>query len=105
MVETATKIGNESILEPLPHQVLKARQDLTKALSVKVAGKPSIYEHIVKVIDRICASCPDQAIERFEEISYLIKHGDELELAEFVRCKDERKYAQHCSSLAKGTEA
>ena len=39
MVETAaTKIGNESILEPLPHQVLKAREDLTKVLSTKVGA-------------------------------------------------------------------
>ena len=97
MVESAaTKIGNESILEPLPHQVLKAREDLTKVLSTKMGSSPSsIYDHIVKVVDRICASCPDQAIERFEEISYLIKNGDEIEISEFVRCKEERKYAQH----------
>lgn len=65
-------------------------------LQAKTKSNTSIYEHVVKVIDRIVQSCPDRAIERFEEISYLIKNSDELVLEEFVRCHEERKYAQHC---------
>lgn len=99
----AVKIGNESILEPLPHQVIKARDDLTKVLSVKHGDKPSVYEHIVKVIDRICASCPDRAIERFEEISYLIKNEGEIDLDEFVRCSVDKQYSQYNKSIAEGT--
>lgn len=66
-------------------------------LQAKTKSNTSIYEHVVKVIDRIVQSCPDRAIERFEEISYLIKNSDELVLDEFVRCHEERKYAQHCN--------
>ena len=48
-------------------------------------------------------SCPDRAIERFEEISYLIKNSDSVALEEFVRCKDERQYARHSDDMAAGT--
>ena len=74
-------------------------------LQIKTAGKVSLYEHIVKVIDRIVLSCPDQAIERFEEISYLIKHSDSVKLEEFVKISDDRPYARHSDEIAEGTEA
>lgn len=74
----AQAVSNKKVdlLEPLPSQVLKARADLTKVLGKKLNGKPTIQEHIVKIIDTIVHSCPDKALERFEEISYLIKHSD-----------------------------
>jgi hypothetical protein len=83
-------------------QVIKARADLNKVLKAKHSGT-TIYDHVVKVIDRIVQSCPDRAIERFEEISYLIKNSDEIDLEEFVRCHEDKKYAQHCPATAKGT--
>jgi hypothetical protein len=106
MVEAVAKIPTGlTSLEPMPSQVIKARQDLTKVLQVKAAGKVSLYDHIVKVVDRIVQSCPDKALERFEEISYLIKNSNTVKLEEFVRCSDERQYAQHSADLASGTEA
>ena len=103
MVQAVAKTGAEEFLEPMPSQVIKARQDLTKILQQKAGGANSIYEHIVAVIDRIVQSCPDQAIERFEEISYLIKNSGDVELEEFVRCKDIRGHSQHDDATAKGT--
>ena len=105
MVEAVAKPGEEKILEPTAQQVIKARQDLQAVLKAKAANKPSIYEHIVKVVDRIVQSCPDQAIERFEEISYLIKNSDTLRLEDFVRCSDERGYARHDAQMAEGTRS
>ena len=93
MVEAVAKPGADTILEPTSNQVIKARQNLTQVLQKKAGGKNSLYEHIIKVIDRIVATCPDQAIERFEEISYLIKNSDTLNLEEFVRCDVDRQYA------------
>ena len=57
------------------------------------------------MIDRIVQSCPDQAIERFEEISFLIKNSDEINMEEFVRCHEDRRYARHCDQAASGTAA
>ncbi len=99
MVETVAK-KQEEFLEPKPEQVIKARADLSKVLQAKLNNKPSIYEHIVKVIDKIVSTCPDQAIERFEEISYLIKNGDMLRLEDFVKCSEERLYARHCDEIS-----
>lgn len=102
MVEAVAKTETEQILEPLPSQVIKARQDLTKVLQAKT-NNTSIYEHIIQVIDRIVQSCPDQAIERFEEISFLIKNSEEINMEEFVRCHEDRRYAKHCDQTAAGT--
>lgn len=85
--------------------MLKARQDLRKVLQNKLEGQTSIYEHVVKVVDRIVQSCPDRAIERFEEISYLIKNSDMVNIEEFVRCSDERDYSRHCGGMAEGTKS
>jgi len=50
-------------------------------------------------------SCPDKAIERFEEISYLIKHSGDLDIQEFLNCQVDKKYARHDSSIAAGTQS
>ena len=102
MVEAVAKNETEQILEPLPSQVIKARKDLAKVLQAKT-NNTSIYEHIIQVVDRIVQSCPDQAIERFEEISFLIKNSDEINMEEFVRCHEDRRYAKHCEQTAQGT--
>jgi len=59
----------------------------------------------VKVFDRIVHSCPDQAMERYEEISYLVKNNDSLNVEDFVRCNDDRAHARHCDDIAAGTQS
>lgn len=102
MVETVAK--KQDFLEPKSNQVLKARQNLREVLQKKLEGNMSIYDHVVKVVDRIVQSCPDSAIERFEEISYLIKSSDSLNLEDFVRCSDQRDYSKHCAVTSNGTK-
>ena len=105
MVEAVANPTNTvPVLEPLPNQVLKARQDLTKVLKAKTDNKANLYDHIVKVVDRIVHSCPDRALERFEEISYLIKNADVLKLEEFVRCDVQTNYARHSDDTRDGTQ-
>ena len=96
----------QDFLEPLPSQVLKARQDLRQVLKKKIPTNQdrNIYDHVVEVVDRIVQSCPDRAIERFEEISYLIRNKDTLALEDFVRCNDDRSYARHDPEMAEGTK-
>lgn len=77
---------------------------MRKVLAAKLDGKTSIYDHVVKVVDRIVQSCPDRAIERFEEISYLIKNSDTLKIDDFVRCQENRQYAKYCADMAEGTK-
>lgn len=41
--------------------------------------------------------CPDDALNKLEEISYLIKHGDKLAISDFLKVNESRLYA-HPSS-------
>lgn len=72
-------------------------------LKAKTEQQASLYDHIIKVVDRIVQSCPEQALERFEEISYLIKNADTVKLEDFVRCSDDREYARHSDVLSENT--
>ena len=38
----------------------------------------TLLKHMTKVMDHIVEHCPQQALDKFEEISYLIKHQDSL---------------------------
>jgi len=59
---------------------------------------------VVEVIDKIVQYCPDKAIERFEEISYLIKQGDSVKLEEFIKTQETKDYAVHDDAVAAGTK-
>ena len=68
-------------------------------------SKSNLYDHIVEVLNRLVASCPDKALERFEEVSYLIKNKDTLALEEFVKVCESRDYCIANEEVAKGTQA
>ena len=55
-------------------------------------------------MDRLVASCPDRALERFEEVSYLIKKKDTLALEDFVKLHEPRDYCVANEEVAKGTQ-
>lgn len=43
-----------------------------------------MYDHIVEVMDFLVINYPHDAILKFEEVSYLIKQGDEAKLKQFL---------------------
>ena len=64
----------------------------------------NLYDHIVEVVDRIVMSCPDKAIECFEEVSYLLKNNDKFALEDFIKTAENRNYCVGCPETAKDTE-
>ena len=58
---------------------------------------------MTNVIDTIVRSCPDRALERFEEISYLLKENNAAQLEDFIKTNDARLYAQHDADSAAAT--
>ena len=36
----------------------------------------NLYDHLGEIIDHIVLHCPDQSLDKLEEISYLIKKND-----------------------------
>ena len=98
MVEQKESNAKEH-LDPLPGQLLKAQEDLATVLKGAKSedGKSNLHEHIIKVLDKLVASCPDSALERFEEVSYLLKHNDRVALEDFIKTAENREYCTGCS--------
>lgn len=42
---------------------------------------------------------PDQALEKLEEVSYLLKHADTHKMDEFLKLSDTRDYKDVCSQM------
>ena len=105
MVEAVAKKQDAGI-EILPQHVFKKQEDLAKLLreSKSESQMANLYDHIVEAVDRIVMSCPDKAIECFEEVSYLIKSKDRLKLEEYIKVNEKKNYAVHCDQTAAGTK-
>ena len=53
-----------------------------------------LYQHLVDVMNHIVLHCPDDGLEKFEEISYLIKHKDSIDMNEFLKITGDVNYAK-----------
>ncbi len=51
-----------------------------------------LYQHLVEVMNYIVMHCPDQGLDQFEEISYLIKNKDKHAMEVFLRVREAWKY-------------
>jgi len=45
----------------------------------------NLYSHMSKLMDHIVFHCPNDALNKLEEISYLLKHPDTVQMQEFLR--------------------
>ena len=102
MVEA--KQGSSS--EVLAGQALKAKEDLSQLLRESKAANQAtnLHDHIIAVLDKLIASCPDKALERFEEVSYLIKNKDTRRLEDFIKVHESREYCIANEDVSKGTQ-
>ena len=106
MVEEHKESNAKEHLDPLPGQLLKAQADLSTVLkgAKPESGSGNLHEHIIKVLDKLVATCPDRALERFEEVSYLLKNGDKLALEDFIKTAENRDYCVASPEIAEATE-
>ena len=65
-------------------------------------NKTDLAEHVQNVMDVLIDSYPDEAIKRFEEVSYLLKKGEDL--SKFLKVKDERNYSELAGCLSEYIE-
>lgn len=61
----------------------------------------NLYEHIVEVMDFLVVNYPDEALIKFEEVSYLIKQQDEHKMHKFLRSSAKKYNARHNEHFAK----
>lgn len=66
------------------------REDLEK---IRYVTGTSLYEHLTKVFEVIILHKPERALERFEEISFLIKTKDAEGIKKFLATEDIRCYS------------
>ena len=56
-----------------------------------------MYEHVVKVMSHVVKHCPDKAMDKLEEVSYLMKHdgkGKKINKDEFLKTSIVHNYAK-----------
>ncbi len=65
--------------------------------NAKHSSGQDLYQHLVDVMNHIVTHCPDNGIDKFEEISFLLKQqrdGKIQSISEFLRVTDERPYSK-----------
>jgi hypothetical protein len=72
--------------EFVPSQLIKQHDKLRIMLTnQKNESKlKSLYDHIIDVLDFIVVNYPNEALLKFEEVSYLLKSGDTKKLHKFL---------------------
>ena len=63
-----------------------------------------LFTHLTDIMNHISMHCPDQAMDKLEEISYLIKNKETIDMAQFLKIAEDRKYSQADEKLAAHTK-
>lgn len=53
----------------------------------------NLNNHMTEIMNHIIIHCPKQALDKLEEISYLVKHKDVISLEEFLKVNQVKLYA------------
>ena len=69
-------------------------QDLKTCLSKQKKGDKDLYKHVSSVMSHIVKHCPQDALNKVEEVSYLIKHKDSIPMDQFLKTSMAKDYAQ-----------
>jgi len=75
----------------------KEFSDLKTHLSLCKGENPdlgNLYNHISECMSHIVTHCPSQALNKIEEISYLLKQSDTIAIENFLKVNAEHTYAQ-----------
>lgn len=63
-----------------------------------------LFAHLTDIMNHISTHCPDQAMDKLEEISYLIKNKENIDMSQFLKVAEDRKYSQADKCLAEQTK-
>ena len=69
--------------------------DLKQRLEVqKKAEGQDLYKHVVKTLSHLVKHCPHDTLNKFEEVSYLLKHSDRLDHRDYLKSDVVKNYAK-----------
>jgi len=58
-----------------------------------------LYSHLQEVMKKLILHYPDNALEKLEEVSYLLKNADTHDMEKFLKVSDMRNYKDVCSAM------
>lgn len=58
----------------------------------------NLYNHISEIMNHIIIHCPDEALNKIEEISFLLKNSDQFTIQEFLLTNKIKNYSQPSDS-------
>mmetsp|Transcript_17763 Transcript_17763/g.30077 ORF Transcript_17763/g.30077 Transcript_17763/m.30077 type:complete len:130 (-) Transcript_17763:1114-1503(-) len=76
-------------------------QDLRSCLSLYKQHDKDLYQHVSDVMSHIVQHCPQEALPKFEEISYLLKHKNEIDVNQFLKISVSKNYARPADEFTK----
>ena len=53
-----------------------------------------LYSHLVDVIDHIVVHCPDEGLNKIEEISFLLKNKEKINMEDFLKLDGNIHYSK-----------
>ena len=105
-----TDKGADNAPRTVPHpsnsQVIKEQakiMDMLQEQHATKSGPRNLFAHISEVLSHLVMFYPDEALQRLEEVSYILKHQDDVALEEFLRVHDSRSHAKHNPAVAEAT--
>lgn len=80
---------------------LNEKFDNLKTLLKNVKNKEDqdLYTHLQEVFKVLILHYPDNALEKLEEVSFLLKHQDKFDMEKFLKMSDMRNYKQVCKQM------
>lgn len=74
----------------MSNQLLKEYDDLKKIL--KSSDGRELYSHLIECFNNLILYYPDDALDKFEEVSYLLKHEDKSKLRQFLNLDNPKDF-------------
>lgn len=71
----------------------------TKLKDVKNAKGEDLYTHLQAVFKILILHYPDNAIEKLEEVSFLLKNANKYDIEKFLKMSDIRSYKDVCAQM------
>jgi hypothetical protein len=83
-------------------EIATLQQRLDRA---KKPGDKDLYTHVTKVMSHMMQHCPDDPMNKLEEVSYILKRPDTLAMDEFLKVKVSKDYARPSDEASKANTA
>ena len=59
-----------------------------------------LFQHLQEVFKKLIIHYPDQALDKLEEVSYLVKNSNTHTMADYLEIEDKRNYKEFADSLS-----